>query len=105
MNKALVDYVRKQGGLVRTYNFNLTHDNIYGYAFDYDTDVTREFRVGAVAVFNNGENLCIIEDIFGCDSTDEELLESDEWLYVFGGEVLQNATLYNLCAFIEEYED
>ena len=35
--------------------------------------------------------------------TDEAILEMDEWYTMFGGYVLSNATLYNLCENIEEY--
>ena len=35
--------------------------------------------------------------------TDDEILELDDWYTMFGGHIMSNATLYNICENIEEY--
>ena len=105
MNNILVGIIKStEKELIRTDN-DTDKSTIYAFVFDdYFTNYT-EKKVLAVAVFEGryvgalvGENNETLEGM-----TDEAILEMDEWYTMFGGYVLSNATLYNLCENIEEY--
>lgn len=108
MEQELCRVVANAGGLIRTDN-NKDKTTIYGFTMDdyYGNNV--EKKILAVTNFigiEENENLGILlghidETLEGM--TDEEILELDEWETIFGGEILQNATLYNLCESIYEY--
>ena len=115
MEKKLVEIVNECGGenkLIRTdiqrVNENL-RTTIYGYLFDEGLDKTTEHRIMAITIFENDifENeLAVLfgeeYEVFG-DMTDEEILELDSWHSIFGGLIMSNVTLYNLCENIAEY--
>jgi hypothetical protein len=105
MNNILVGILKSTGKeLIRTDN-DTDKSTIYAFVFDdYFTNYT-EKKVLAVAVFEGryvgvlvGENNETLEGM-----TDDAILEMDEWYTIFGGYLLSNATLYNLCENIEEY--
>ena len=105
MNNILVGILKStEKELIRTDN-DIDKSTIYAFVFDdYFTNYT-EKKVLAVAVFEGryvgvlvGENNETLEGM-----TDDAILEMDEWYTMFGGYVLSNATLYNLCENIEEY--
>lgn len=116
MEKQLVEIVNECGGenkLIRTDKQAQYDENgklidwrttIYGHIFDEGLDRNTEERIMAVAVFEN--NLAVLfgteYEVFG-DMTDEEILELDNWHTIFGGMIMSNATLYNLCENITEY--
>ena len=110
MEKKLVEIVNECGGenkLIRTdiqrVNENL-RTTIYGYLFDEGLDKTTEHRIMAITIFENELAVLFGEEyeVFG-DMTDEEILELDSWHSIFGGLIMSNATLYNLCENIAEY--
>ena len=106
MNDELVAYVKSKGGLIRTDNTD-DKDTIYGILMDFDLAENAEYPILAVAVFEN-DTLAILPDLTKGyttikDMADEELLELSEWHTIYGGYVLINATLYNLCESIEQY--
>jgi hypothetical protein len=105
MNNILVGILKStEKELIRTDN-DIDKSTLYAFVFDdYFTNYT-EKKVLAVAVFEGryvgvlvGENNETLEGM-----TDEAILELDEWYTIFGGYLLSNATLYNLCENIEEY--
>lgn len=105
MNNILVGILKStEKELIRTDN-DVDKSTIYAFVFDdYFTTYT-EKKVLAVAVFEGryvgvliGENNETLDGM-----TDDAILEMDEWYTMFGGYVLSNATLYNLCENIEEY--
>ena len=105
MNNILVGILKStEKELIRTDN-DTDKSTLYAFVFDdYFTNYT-EKKILAVAVFEGryvgvlvGENNETLEGM-----TDEAILEMDEWYTMFGGYVLSNATLYNLCENIEEY--
>jgi hypothetical protein len=105
MNNILVGILKSTGKeLIRTDN-DFPQSTIYAIVFDdYFTNYT-EKKVLAVAVFEGryvgvlvGENDETLDGM-----TDDEILEMDDWYTIFGGHLLSNATLYNLCENIEEY--
>lgn len=105
MNNILVGILKSTGKeLIRTDN-DFPQSTIYTIVFDdYFTNYT-EKKVLAVAVFEGryvgvlvGENDETLDGM-----TDDEILEMDDWYTIFGGHLLSNATLYNLCENIEEY--
>lgn len=105
MNNILVGILKSTGKeLIRTDN-DANKSTIYAFIFDdYFTNYT-EKKVLAVAVFEGryvgvlvGENNETLEGM-----TDDAILEMEEWYTMFGGYVMSNATLYNLCENIEEY--
>jgi hypothetical protein len=105
MNNILVGILKStEKELIRT-DDDTDKSTIYAFVFDdYFTNYT-EKKVLAVAVFEGryvgvlvGENNETLEGM-----TDDAILEMDEWYTIFGGYLLSNATLYNLCENIEEY--
>lgn len=105
MNNILVGILKSTGKeLIRTDN-DANKSTIYAFIFDdYFTNYT-EKKVLAVAVFEGryvgvlvGENNETLDGM-----TDDAILEMEEWYTMFGGYVMSNATLYNLCENIEEY--
>ena len=105
MNNILVGILKStEKELIRTDN-DIDKSTIYAFVFDdYFTNYT-EKKVLAVAVFEGkyvgvlvGENNETLDGM-----TDDAILEMDEWYTIFGGHLLSNATLYNLCENIEEY--
>lgn len=102
MHKALVEFVKAHGNLIRTDNDD-ERDFIFGMV-DEDNELGyQEKRINAVTTFEDDTLGVFFEDIE--DLTDEELLEHWGWHSVMGGMVLPNATLWALCEFIEEYVD
>ena len=105
MNNILVGILKSTGKeLIRTDN-NTDKSSIYAYLFDDYFTYYEEKRVLAVTIFEGRFiGVLLIEDDTTLDGmTDDEILELDNWYTMFGGYILSNATLYNLCENIEEY--
>jgi hypothetical protein len=90
--------------LIRTDN-DTDKSTIYAFVFDDYFENYTERRVLAVTIFE-GRSIGVLlgannETLEGM--TDDAILEADEWYTIFGGYLLSNATLYNLCENIEEY--
>ncbi len=110
MEKQLVEIVNECGGENKLIRTDIQRENekwrttIYGHIFDESLDRNTEERIMAVTVFEN--NLAVLfgaeYEVFG-DMTDKEILELDNWHTIFGGMIMSNATLYNLCENITEY--
>jgi hypothetical protein len=79
--------------------------SIYAYLFDECFSRYVETRVLAITVFEGRFiGVLLIDDNITLDGmTDDEILELDDWYTIFGGYLMSNATLYNLCENIEEY--
>ena len=107
MEKALVQFVKEHGNLIRTEDTEENKDVITGIVDLEDENGYVERRILAVTTFEN--TLAVLFAYGAFDSiesfTDDELLELDNWHSVSGGMVLPNATLWALCEFIEEYVD
>lgn len=111
MHDALVEMVNKNGGLIRTESNVLkgsSKNDIYGFVFDEETEMTVEHPIIAVATWENGTVLGVLFDFTDGNTTwesesDEDILEDDGWYSLDGGMVLQNATLYNLCENLWQY--
>lgn len=102
MHKALVEFVKAHGNLIRTDNDD-ERDIIFGIVDEDDEFGYQEKRINAVTTFENDTLGVFFEDVE--DLTDEELLEDCHWHSVMGGMVLPNATLWALCEILEEYVD
>lgn len=101
MHKALVEFVKENGNLIRTNN-NDERDIIFGIVDEDDGYGYQEKKINAVTTHENSLSV-FFEDVE--ELTDEELVEHWKWHSVMGGMVLSNATLWALCEFIEEYVD
>ena len=111
MHAALVEFLKEHNEFIRTDNVERrdlglpTQDNIYVISMQGDDEPNNEYRVLAVALFEN--QVCVLPDLSDCetilDMTDDEVLECDDWMNIRGDYVIQNATLYNLCECIREY--
>lgn len=102
MHKALVEFVKAHGNLIRTDNDD-ERDIVFGMVDEDDGYGYQEKKINAVTTFENDTLGVFFEDVE--DLTDEELLEDCHWHSVMGGMVLPNATLWALCEFLEEYVD
>ena len=112
MYDELVIFVEKHGGLIRTDNTERRDkemplcDTIYTISMDGDDEPNTEKRVLAVALYNETE-LAVLPDLSGNETikgmTDQEVLDCDNWEWIYGGYVLQNATLCSICESIEQY--
>jgi len=106
MHNALVEFLKEHNGFIRTDEVK-GKDPIYAYIVNIGSAYeTQECRILAVALFDN--EVCILPD-YTCDMvnlegmTNEEILESDDWVSLMGGECIINATAYQLCECLEEY--
>lgn len=112
MHAEIVEFLKQHNGLVRTDNTERRDmglslcGNIYTISMDSDDVLNTEKRVLAVALF--GEDQVAVlpalsknETILGM--TDQEVLDCDNWEWIYGGYTLQNATLTSICECIEEY--
>ena len=105
MNNILVGILKSTDKkLIRT-DDDTDKSSIYAYLFDDYFTYYEEKRVLAVTIFEGRFiGVLLIEDDTTLDGmTDDEILELDNWYTMFGGYLLSNATLYNLCENIEEY--
>lgn len=105
MNNILVGILKSTDKkLIRT-DDDTDKSSIYAYLFDDYLTYYEEKRVLAVTIFEGRFiGVLLIEDDTTLDGmTDDEILELDNWYTMFGGYILSNATLYNLCENIEEY--
>ena len=96
MEKTLVEFTKKAGGKINTCNDDISNDIIYAYVWDEVEETYLEKKVIEVEVENN--NLVIKLD-YGLST------EKDCKYTIFGGLILINATLYNLCECLWEYVD
>ena len=96
MEKTLVELTQKAGGKIDTSNEDCLCDNIYAYVWDEYEETCLEKKVVEVTVENG--NLIIKLDY--SLSTEEDCKYS-----IFGGLVLIDVTLYNLCEALWEYVD
>ena len=78
---------------------------IYAYVFDMGLEQVTEELVSAIAVFEDNDiGVLLCGGQITLDSlTDEEILELDDWYTIGGGNLICNATLYNICENIDEY--
>lgn len=105
MNNILCGILKSTGKkLIRT-DDDTNKSSIYAYLFDEYCTQYEEKRVLAITVFEGRFiGVLLIEDDTNLDGmTDDEILELDNWYTMFGGLIMSNATLYNLCENIEEY--
>lgn len=108
MEKQLIEIVKANGGLIRTDDADCK-DTIFGYVYDDILEKVIEQKVLAVAVFEDNDLGVLMGDtyeMFDDDETDEQILEYDNWHIIQGfGDVVINATLYNICENLWEYLD
>jgi hypothetical protein len=96
MEKSLIEFTKKAGGKIDTCNNDRHNDTIYAYVWDEVEETYLEKKVIEVEAEN--DNLVITLD-YGL-STEEDCKYT-----IFGGLILINATLYNLCDYLWEYVD
>ena len=112
MHEDIVQFLKEHNGLIRTDNAERRDkelplcDQIYTISMDGDDEPNTEKRVLAVALFGE-DQVAVLPDLSDNETilgmTDQEVLDCDNWEWIKGGYVLQNATLYNLCEAIEQY--
>ena len=112
MYEDIVQFLKEHNGLVRTDNAERRekevplYDQIYTISMDGDDEPNTEKRVLAVALFGE-DQVAVLPDLSGNETilgmTDQEVLDCDNWEWIYGGYTLQNATLTNICECIEEY--
>lgn len=112
MHADIVEFLKRHNGLVRTDNTERRDmglslcDNIYTISMNGDDEPNTEKRVLAVALFGEDE-VAVLPDLSDnetiLDMTDQEVLDCDNWEWIYGGYVLQNATLTSICECIEDY--
>lgn len=111
MHADIVEFLKQHNGLVRTDNFERIDrglsvcDTIYTISMDGDDEPNTEKDVLAVALI--GEDQVAVLPNLGDETilgmTDQEVLDCDNWEWIYGGYTLQNATLTSICECIEEY--
>ena len=107
MHSALVEFLKEHGGFIRTDNRE-GKDTMYAYIVNIGTVYeTQECAILAVALFEDDQVAILPDYTNGCENleglTDEEILASEEWELLLGGECIANATAYQLCESLEEY--
>jgi len=111
MHEDIVQFLKEHNGLVRTDNAERRDkelplcDQIYTISMDGDDEPNTEKEVLAVALF--GEDQVAVLPNLGDETisgmTDKEVLDCDNWEWIYGGYTLQNATLTSICECIEQY--
>ena len=94
IGKALVEFVNSKGGKIDTSN-DVDNDTLYAFVWDEVNERFCEKRVVEVGV---SENILYVK-------VDIPFLDEDDIYFIFGGFVLVNATLYNICDALEQYVD
>ena len=106
MEKQLIEIVKEHGNLIRT-DQTEHKDTILGFIFDEEIDRYIDKKVLAITVIGN--QLCVLLDEFNVvldeETTDEELLESDDWEPITAGLMIVNATFVSICESISQYID
>lgn len=112
MHEDIVQFLKEHNGLVRTDNAERRDkelplcDQIYTISMDGDDEPNTEKEVLAVSLDCN-DQVCVLPNMSGYETilgmTDQEVLDCDNWEWIQGGYVLQNATLTSICECIEEY--
>ena len=111
MHADIVEFLKQHNGLVRTDNAERRDkklplcDTIYTISMDGDDEPNTEKDVLAVALI--GEDQVAVLPNLGDETilgmTDQEVLDCDNWEWIYGGYTLQNATLTSIRECIEEY--
>lgn len=114
MHEDIVQFLKAHNGFVRTDNAERVIkkmqpcNTIYVISMNADDEPNTEKEVLAVALFGE-DQVAVLPDLSGCGEetisgmTDQQVLECDNWEWIFGGYVLQNATLCSICECIEQY--
>ena len=112
MHEDIAQFLKEHNRLVRTDNTERRDmglslcDNIYVISMDSDDEPNTEKRVLAVALFGR-DQVAVLPDLSDNETilgmTDKEVLDCDNWEWIYGGYVSQNATLTSICESIEEY--
>lgn len=112
MHADIVEFLKQHNGLVRTDNTERRDmglsvcNTIYTISMNSDDEPNTEKRVLAVALFGE-DQVAVLPDLSGNETilgmTDQEVLDCDNWEWIYGGYTLQNATLTSICECIEEY--
>lgn len=115
MHADLVEFLKEHNGFIRTDNYERRTlekdecDTMYAIISNGEEMENKEYPILAVALFGE-DQVGILPDLTYGDTTilgmtDQEVLDSENWERIRGGNVLQNATLYNLCECLDEYVD
>jgi len=107
MHAALVEFLKEHNGFIRTDN-HMRGDTMYAYLYNIESAYeAKECAILAVCLTDNDQVAILPDYTNGCENleglTDEEILASEEWELLLGGECVANATAYQLCEGIEEY--
>lgn len=111
MHEDIVQFLKEHNSLVRTDNAERRDKEmplcgtIYTISMDGDDEPNTEKAVLAVALFGE-DQVAVLPDLGNetiSGMTDQEVLDCDNWEWVYGGYTLQNATLTSICECIEEY--
>ena len=106
VEKQLIEIVKANGNLIRT-DQTEHKDTILGFIFDEEIDRYIDKKVLAITTIGN--QLCVLLDEFDVEldeeTTDEELLESDDWEPITAGMMLVSDTFVNICERISQYID
>lgn len=106
MHDTLAEFINEHGGFIRTED--PSNSTIYAHVYNEESGEVEEYPILAVATFDDGKQVGVLPDYTKGHITlkgmpDAEVLEDDDWVTIYGGNVTQNSTLYNLCECIEEY--
>lgn len=108
MHSALVEFLKEHGGFIRTDNRE-GKDTMYAYIINIGSAYnTQECAILAVALLGEDQVAILPDYTYDMSTnlegmTDEEVLSSEDWILLMGGECVVNATVYQLCECIEEY--
>ena len=111
MHADLVEFLKEHNGFIRTDNYERSTlgkdecDTMYTIISNGEEMENKEYPILAVALFEENQ-VAVLPNLVGetiIGMTDQEVLKCNDWELIRGGNVLQNATLYNLCECLEEY--
>ena len=112
MHTDIVEFLKQHNRLVRTDNTERRYkglplcDTIYTLSMDGDNELNTQKEVLAVYL-DDVEQVCVLPNLSGHETisgtTDQEVIDCDNWEWIYGGYTLQNATLTSICECIERY--
>ena len=112
MHTDITEFLKQHNRLVRTDNAERKNkglplcDTIYTISMDAGNEPPTEKEVLAVYL-DDDEQVCVLPNMNGHETisgmSDQEVIDCDNWEWIYGGYTLKNATLTSICECIEKY--
>ena len=96
LEKAIIQFVKDNGGFINTQNWEYTNDTIYAYQYDMDSNIIEEYIIGIR--IDEDDYLEIAFGEYTYDDPDEV-----DWEYIHSGYFYTTPTLISIAESLEQY--